>query len=241
MLAVARRKLIRPNLFAYPGTRAGFDPSHPMAQQCVFSVVASGANATLLNTGAIGTPGGTVGAAVYSNMGPVATLTTLTSGISFSGQSTAVTLNFTIGGIFYFATLSTTNIVSTGITNSTGVNLSPNVSNQLGAVYIGVNRITSTFVPTTNVPYFVAVSRNQSTANFVVVNLNTGQIAYAASVGGGTGTPAAPSGTFSLGYDTAFSPSQGGYAAAMFSPVYSSLQQLALWASAPWAFWYPNK
>jgi hypothetical protein len=205
-----------------------------MAQSCVFSVVATGATATILNSGAIGVPTGAT--ASISPVGPVVTLGS-TSYVSFSGQSAAVTSNFTAAGIFYFTNLGTGSFINTG-GSATGCSLSLNASNQIGIVYTAVNRISSTVVPATNTSYFIAASRTQTTGNFAIVNLSTGQT-FTSTVTGGTGAPSAPAGTFTLGASYTTNTLIGGYAAAMFSPVYTSLAQLQQWARQPWLFWYP--
>lgn len=236
------------NKFVYPaGITPRFNPSHiaaaGMTQGLGFSGVATatGGFINLLN-GVPGTVIGAVSANTQGVMGPAA----YASAGGFTWGSYTTNINSTPGNTM---AVILTNKVDNGLA---GTLLATNGGS--GIFNFGVNNLQpwmfqgsagqdTGYTTLLNVPYFLAVSSNSSTTNFIVARLDTGQVVSQLTIAApGTITNAAftnynilnasPSGVaFNM---------NGSMAAAMHAPSYLTPQQLFQWAQDPWAFWYPT-
>ena len=223
----------------YPcGIAPGFNPSHPAALGVRQSAVTlTGANFVSLLTGTKGTLSGTVTPNTHAVIGPNSAFA-LSAYVTFPNGPTTVDSNFTGAGICYLTTGAATAALFCSDNQSTdGCSVSINASNILGAVYTGVNRISSATTLSTGVPYFIAASRTQSTGNFVVVDLRTG-LTFSSVTTGGTGTPIAGGGTFQIANASTAQTWIGGIACVMYSNQFTPLAVLQQWAADPWSFWY---
>lgn len=225
--------------YAYPGTKAGFDPSHPLSAGCRFSGVVRGSGFISLVSGKAGTTASAPSSKMDPNIGSSLVFSG-TNEVDFTGQSTTNDTQFTIAALAYLnSTGATATLFNSDNTSSAGCSLGCNSAGLFGAVYTGVNRISSSTTLSTGVPYFLIGSRIQAIGNFAVVNLKTGQT-FLSTTSGGSGTPTAPSGTYEIGNAATGQTWTGGIAAVMFSNQYRSLPDLAKIASDPFSFWYPR-
>ena len=247
MLVTARRKLIRPSGFAYPGTNPAFNSSHPAAASCQFSGISTGINFVDLLTGKPGVASGTGGpTATMTQVGMASTFQTgFTNNIQFSGKPTGVQTAYTLacmliftavpsGTMFYFAT-------SNG---SAGATLtSPGSGNLAAGISTGTG-FTSTIVPAANVPYFWAASLLPGTSpnaigNMVLTNLQTGGT-ISQSTTATISTPVSDTGSCTVGNRGTGGGGSSSIAAAMYTTGFTPMSKLLQWASDPWAFWYPR-
>lgn len=235
----------RRNLLAYPaGVKPGFDPAHLAARgmQSAYGLagVASGGNFIDLLSGRPGTIIGSI-SPVIDTIGPC-TLQTTQSGaprITFSAKAAVASHTVTVAAIFRIMNGSTG---THGIfSDNTGGNCWIFSTSSFNAgLWIGGAGpyVISGATLTVGVPYFVAISSNKLTNNYVIVNLDTG--ATRSGTFAMTGSLSASSGTYVLAKQSA-EPMLGNVAAVMFSPSLLSLDQLRQWAKEPWAFWYPRR
>ncbi len=240
MAALARRGIIRPprGPFSYPGTKPGFDQSHPAAAQCLFSgVAADGPNVINLLTGRQGTKTGAT---------PVNKTLISGRGIDFSGGNDNVNFAFptttfsvaTMAAIFTL-TGSSANaalVFATNAANSYGIQIG--ASNATIQAVIGATAATVVTSPVSGVPYFVVVSNNGSPFNAVAVRLDNGILTTAATT---TASPSAGDGSLYVGNrGTATRQLFGAVHALSFSNCLLTPTQLRQWAADPWSFWYPK-
>ena len=243
--------LRRPNRLIYPGTRPGFDPSHPASAGFAglrgFSVVAS--------TGQINFNSVTTGAAgVVSNVGSSTTVIDSIIGPSFVTMGSSVAIQFKSPGIVdtqctvAAIVREKTNFGVTIFTNCSaagGIRFDETNSRNLQLTFPYVAALTaSSFAILDVVPFFVAASAiGNGPLNYVATNLQTGQIFSSATTTGGS----SPNGTIDSNYYLGLAPTAGAspfdglIAAVMYSPKYLTMLQLLQWAQDPWAFWYPQK
>jgi hypothetical protein len=236
MLAVARRKLIRPSPYRFPGTKPGFDSAHPasagMASGRGVSILTFGGGFVDLLSGNKLTPTGAWTAGVQANIG--ATLNTSSTGyVILSSQSTAsLNNNLTAAFIFTASAVATEiDLLVFQISGSKVIFISSGVLTS----YDGSAHATALGV-TVGVPYFVIVSQIGGVANWFLTNLNTGQLQTATSAWSWTGTQTG----VAVICGGASHPWNGAFAAGMFSPALLSPAQCVAWSADPWSFWYPQ-
>jgi hypothetical protein len=237
------------NPLAYPAGRApGFDPSHPaMARangRCRLSVFASGASFINLLNGAPGTVTGAINSSVIDGaLGPATAFTNSGTGIITYPTPTGVNDTMqTIAVLVRFTTL-TVNYQTIVSGPSGAVLFTLNPSNLLGLYFNFASAfVSSGLTPVVNVPYLAIASYNtgNTTANFLLLNLKTGQI-QTATVSSASVSTVASSGTYGLGSTGNANQGLGGnLAVGTIIPNYLSPQELAVWAADPWSFWYPK-
>lgn len=241
MTTQARFLLRRSNPFKFPGTKPAIDPTHPASQGLVLNrglaLVAATSN---LMTDALGSTI-TVGSTGFTNsilsIGPAITFTAgVANRLAAANQSTATPSGATFAWICLLNTVTTSDhcpIKSSGTTV-------PSINTAKGGLCIfnGAAYSQSSIVPSVGVPYFMAVSlANSSIVNFLVLNLNTGQVQTAATT---TASNVSFAGAFEIGGNGSGQGFGGALAAAMLSPTFLNMAQLKAWAQDPWSFWYPQ-
>jgi hypothetical protein len=252
MLVVARRKLIRPNPFAFPGTNPGFNPGHLAVHGYVCSAVAipNGCAVDLI-TGKQGTIAGTVTGVLDTNGPGVSCITTTSDQVSFSGKPATADTDFTTAAIYR---------PTQTVGNNTGYyggNSSTTTGAFIGNLFNTTNRfalsvsgsansagVIATNLPIINVPYFVGGSAHfdGTNWNFVIVvkRLDTGGFEGYNGATAGTAM-SAPSGSYGIGSRSGNANSRGNTYAFMYGKGYAlSLADLSRWSAAPWDFWYPQ-
>lgn len=232
--------------FVYPCGGAGFDPSHPAAQSCKLSAVATAGNFVNLLKGVVGAIVAGTGAPVgaLQSIGPCVKFPTSTGTgyINFAGNDAGNFQNLTIASIISLNTVAVTNgIFASSTTNLTGVNLRVTTGKIFRLGVSGGNNADATApIFVTGVPYFVVASWNGASVNLVITKMDTGQIFK--NVAALVSTPGAPNGTYVIGNITALNQQTvGQIAASMYSAAYLSMDSLVAWASDPWSFWYPRR
>jgi hypothetical protein len=237
--------LYKTNALLFPGGRTpGFDPSHVAANKIRYSGIPAGATFLNLLNNTTSTIGGTaslkitpMGPAVYTATGAAnynsVTATASETPIAVTQAAIVTPITSNASGSYLFCT---------DVTNATTENALMILS--LVVEFSCNGSYTSGITLSLNTPYFVAVSvRNNSgnlAGNFVVINLLTGQI-FTATLTGTSRILQASTFNWGIGGNTLNSRSGVQIAAVMYSVGYLSLQQLLLWAQAPWDFWYPPK
>lgn len=233
--------LRNPNPFVYPAsTSPGFDAKHPASLNCKFSGIASNADIINLFTGSAGTIAGAPAASIGGNLGPGVSYTGSTDESVFSFPTTAFTA-WTFGAI-----VKVTSFLSSGamvmITNNNAANAEGMffaITTGTFSVWSGSTSISSTFIPSLNVPYFCAASFSSAApVDFVLTNLNTGQI-RSATIANSTAVTVGSGGLY-IGNRGTTRPLNGLLAAAMLSNSRVPLNSLLMWAADPWSFWYPR-
>lgn len=234
-----------PNPFAYPaGIKFGFDPSHiaiiPQSTSLMLSAVAMLGGNFVSTRGAVGTLTGST-SALKPAIGPVSIQSTTGDKVVFTVPAT-VFKTVTLAAIVIPATVGggARGIIETG---STGWRININGS-AFRLTLGGIADITSGLTLAANVPYFLAVSADTVTANFVVTDLSTGKISSAA-VASATATTTTDA-TLKIGNDSSFELFTGSIACVMAAVGTGttgrmSLPALKAWAADPWAFWYPRR
>jgi|SRR5215469_1530139 len=254
--------LRRSPLLAPPGTLAGFDPSHPAATGCTFSIVAQNGNFRQLAGGPTRT--GTLSASsppsrlIDGNIGDSLNYATILSAaqVRLANQNTPASFNQTWAAILKCNNSNSTSTqylmctAGGSAANQMFFDYQANGSIGLQITFQGASFqfISSGLVLTANVPYFVIMSCNGVTGNvngyFTAKRLDTGQIQTATLLAVATSATFAGNGTIEVGNVSAFGNNSfgGNIAAMMYSPTNSmSLRQQAVWANNdPWAFWYPQ-
>lgn len=229
--------IYRPSPLAYPGSRPGFDPSHPAAQGIVknrgFSLVSSGANFISLLSGQPLTVTGSLTSTPLA-IGPTTT-NNATSGdyATLSGQSTTSMPNQTLATVIQFSAASQTYAGVFGFSNYAFGTASGN--SHFGAYFTG--GLDTGISAADNIPYFYALSiEGGASYNAVVVNLSNGKVSQASATT--TLTPGVNASPTILKASTIYIDA---YVACMMqAPTFLSMQQLLAWAADPWAFWYPR-
>lgn len=228
--------------FAFPGTKAGVDPSYGL----VFSAVPAGANCTSLLQGAkIGsvTGGANISASAHGAIGSAVTLppqaTNNLSRLTFSGN---VSTNFgssTIAAIIVFNGITATQAIFANDSVGAGVSLNITGAGTLQWTMFGVVARSSSITLVANVPYFLVASHNGTTGiDYLAMRLDNGVIVTSTSAGG---TPNAPNGTYVVGNSSGSgNPANGQIAAVAFSGAYNPPAVLRKWCADPWGLWYPR-
>ena len=239
MPVLAKRGIIRPSPFAYPGTSPRLDTSHFAARGIQFSGIPFGAGFISLATGGLLTKAGSPTSKVLSSIGPTAVFAGggTTDAWRFTGNSTNFTSS-TVAAMILFDSISTNQFIFANANNSTGLALNVAGTGNLQWTMFGVVARSSGILLSAGVPYFVIASQNTGAIDFLAMRLDNGVIATASTA---SGTPAAPNGTYQIGNGPATTtPIIGQIAAVMFSSEYMSPQMQRQWASDPWSFWYPR-
>lgn len=250
-MAVARiiRRPLGP--FAFPCTKPGFDPSHPLSRGIApghgLSTVALGtANLVNLLNGQVGTRVGSPTAGVTSSLGHTINLSASGMEIDFSGNYNAATEPMvTFAAVFQLNSLpgATSVIVSNNNigTSNGGASIGFNASNQLQITVWGATARAATSIGavSANVPYFAAMSGNSSATAFVLRRLDTGAVLTDSQLGY---VPHASlnTATYSVGGSNNLRPLLGKFAAGMWSPAFNPLPSLVAASADPWSFWYPK-
>jgi len=239
----------RPSPFTLPGDNARFDPSHfaarGMAPGNGFSGVCPGGTCFLnLLTRKTGNDTGT-GSPISGINGLIGKYTgystaTGAQGISLTGLSAAPATQ-TCAAIVYATAFSQPVVAMSHGGNSDGLALFANTTTGALGVFAnsGGNIVSTKAIITLNTPWFIAASANStiSKINFVATNLITGKT-LSDSVSSAIGFTA--TGTYRVAADNYADGWVGGIAAAMYAPNFLSTQELSLWGSDPWSFWYPR-
>ena len=226
------------NPLAYPaGVAMGIDLSHPAAGATLWSIAATGNGLISVLQGTRRT--GTVAPSYApSIIGPAGLFSggnvDQFSNVPFAAGVTT----FTIAAIILPTSLTgNTNVFNYG-SGGTGVGIL-SVSGALRVDYPGVGNVTSGISMTNNVPQAVFISRNAvPNTNFVIANLQTGQVITATS--GSATAGVAPATRLDIG-NGGFGFWTGYIACCMFSARYLSMPELLKWAADPWSFWYPRR
>jgi hypothetical protein len=247
------RLILRRSPLAFPGggASAGFDFSHPAAPSTIISAVSMGASFKNLAP----PPGSSFATIAGSTQGAVAAIIDGTMGgaINFPIASTVAQVNFSTVGdtpanAVTLATISKMNsfpsfggLLACADNGFRGMTLGQ-TGGQL-QIFSSGNSLNWAPPLSLNVPYFVVASNNQSTVNWGLRNLQTGQIytnlnqtgfVLSATIGGTTPT---------LG-NAGFNATQtfdGAIATAMMSWGFLNSSQTLQWLADPWAFWYQPK
>ena len=228
------------NPLAYPnGIRPGFNQAHPAAGKIVrYSGVATGATMVNLLNARRATASGTIAAAMDGRIGPAIGASTSSSFLSMPGIN-ETPLAVTFGAI----------VTPTGTSPTFGFMFNNDSAANTG-FYIGALTpkllvsntaiIVASFNLTAGTPFFIAVSFNNATVNFVGVNLVNGQ---SFTTHGSNATPiAATTGAqYGIGGTGAANQSMVANLAAVMYSINNFLsdRQLLAWAQNPWDFWYP--
>lgn len=233
--------ILRQPPLIYRAGRPGFDPSHPASNGIRFSGISVGKNFNnLLSVPPTGTASGT-SSVVDGLIGLATKFSGSNHFVKFTGQSTANDQAATVGCIFRFNTLSGTPVLfANAATTATGYALQINSS---GAAFFYNNASgttgASSFDLAAGNAYFIGASFNSSVANFVLANLQNGQVFSSSSTGMSTANTA-PDGNYLIGSDQFSNSSASSIAAIMVNSNLMSIPQLMQWAQDPWSFWYPN-
>jgi hypothetical protein len=240
MLAVARRNLIRPNPFRFPGGKTGFNPNHialvgggPLR----FSgISALSGNFIDVMTGAAGSINGSLTPSIDSAIGPKVTFADATTArTDFSGKSGVADASVCLAAIFRFSSGSAFQfMLLAGSASGWGIGTSGGANLSLESY--GGSSIDSGLPVATGVPYFAIVSGNASASTFLLLNLSTGQIKTATSTGSSS---IGCNGTYRVGNAAGGSSNSAtGVSAVMCSANYLSATEALQWAQSPWSFWY---
>lgn len=252
----------RSNTFLnYPaGCSPGFDPTHVAAAGITSThglvAVASGATMVDALSGVAGTAHGTNTAKILAPIGPAMGQNAAGSFCTFANKAAVLDLTGTLGLIFHTPSAtfgSNVNWMSTTGAAATGIMLraaSSAATTQAELIFApsGVNLV-SAFgtLLAENSFYFLAgscyssqIAGNFATlANFVLVNLLTGQVQTSqTNTTKLTTSGVAGNGTYTVG--ALAGGITGDYAAAMFAPSFLSLSGLLQWGGILWSFWYPT-
>lgn len=237
--------LKRPSPFAYPGSAAGIDASHPAAAGLLISTVARSGNHINLLNGAAGSIAGTPSRKLDGNLGDAVNFPGATDRINFASFPTTVFQTGTTAAIFRLNAVATLPVDICGDSNGSNVGFSIGLDQTVPAFTVRFNAFIIAGALDSyaaNVPYFVAASRNASNnVSIVVRRLDNGQVRSAelfAASGGAAGI-----GTYVVGGrdNTSGRNLNGAVACSMRSTAALSQAQLQAWAQDPWSFWYPQK
>jgi len=229
------------NPLAYPGGNSGFNSAHPAAYRCRVAAIASSSGFMSSLFGATPTYIGTISETINS-FGPATNLITgaritypivsesvATSGVTFSAILTPITVS------------TAATIICCGNDGTSNQSVQFNMNSGLLRIYDGNATIASTITLVAGNTYFVAASYNGVAANFIALNLATGQlytsvVSTAGTLGSTTGDP------FAIGNRNTVltSPINSWLSAVSYTARALPLRQLLQWAQAPWDFWYPR-
>lgn len=249
MAALARRGIIRPprGPFAFPGTKAGFDPAHVASNGALISGIAhNGSFANMIPGVAalVGTVNGAGSAPVHKIDGKIgpSSYNANNGNVSFTYPNTNWSMQ-TIAVIYVpdaATSASPRQLVNMSAAGNSGMFPFVDTTGAVTLSYSNTNILVFSPIVVAGAPYFIAVSSRASTAySGVMRRLDTGQV-YPFS---GTHAVAALAGDAALyvgNRGTNSRQSLGSIAAFMHSPSFMSVQQLVQWSADPWAFWYPR-
>ena len=232
-LIALRNPLLYPGGIVTPGYNQGHLASSPKVR---YSGIAAGGNLINLLNGSKATINGTITSARTTAMGSVVVNTTSTSFLSV--PSINETLAAATLGLIYNPT------ALTGANQFLFADAGQNIiflSTSAGQVKVDFSSGTATFSAlVAGTPYFIAVSGNTATTNFVVLNLSNGQIKSQVVTGTVTLGSTTGSAYWIGGSSSANQQMNGQLAAVMFSTgPFLGIAALLEWAAAPWDFWYP--
>lgn len=243
-----RRSILQPRrgMLSYPGTRAGFDPGHLVADGIRYSGVPIEANFLNLLSGlpairsssstVVGRPDGVLGPTFTYNNGGVS--------ITVPNQSTDNDTRLTVAWIWRPTIIANgpmfcndglgTNGFYVGSSGGGGASgrmlfqaIQPNTFRQANA--------NCDFA--SGMPLFSIISMDGTTTmNMVQRNLETGVVKTFVTTGV---APTAPSGTYRIGSAAGAHMNNALLAAVMLSSRYHPMSNLLKWADDPWSFWYP--
>lgn len=230
----------------FPGWAPAFNPKHLCARKTVGSAVSIGAQFINLLSGKTGTlphatnPTGTVSGYI----GP-ASFFTLAQGtnsvVDFTTANDSSPFPTTFGAIFIINSLQNNpqGIVQNGTSSGNKLQMALD-GNTFRLKRWNATDDDTTFGPSINVPYFLAVSSdNTNVTNFVWTRLDTGFIQSKTMAPGSTAT--AGTAQFSIGpIEASGNGSDIKIAAAMYSQTLNSMASMLAWAADPWSFWYPQ-
>jgi len=235
--------LKRPNPYGFPGGTPGVDTSHPAARNLLFSGIAQNGSFFNLMTGKYGVLTGAPPAFIDPVMGP--SVKYGAGGASDCHTFPFPATAFTALTAAFFITMDQTEAYTPRVCSNNGSAASWGVVcgnatiNYLSA-YLGGNYPSQPPITlTTGVPFFCIVSYGPTGANFVTVNLRTGQtLHYTEAV---ISSPLAGDGNLYVGnYSAVTARAAGGHLSAlMVSSHYMSIPEMLVWAQDPWSFWYP--
>ena len=230
------------NPLVFPGSRPGFDPSHPAAYRPLFSTTAGRGNFTNIFTGGKGTitnGTGAPAAVMDGRIGPAINFPTSggTGFITFPAIGGTIT-KATFAAIVVPTAVGSNQVFFDSSSTNNGLSIGLNTSSQFALTLDGVSAVASAKALVVGVPYFVAASFNGTTTNLCLARLDTGQI-YTSS-GAQTGSPVS-TGLLVIGNGQGNAREAiSNIAAVMYSFSYLSLPQLRAWSADPWSFWYPR-
>jgi len=236
---LTRQRLIYPAGFA-----PGFDPSHPAAvgigKSRGLSAIAATGNFINLLTGIPAVPLHGDSTVTIREIGPTANIPASGDNGSWAGNSTVNATSATMAAIWFPLDTTGFNTLVSNSTTGVGTQL---IASQAGNGTVALNNWGNTNWGATpsyvaNAPHFVAISGNPSASAGVTINLQTGLVNVST---GSSGTPTVGNGTYTSGsVANGGSTTQLYLAATMWSPSYTSLEDLLKWAADPWSFWYPR-
>lgn len=205
---------------------------------------------TFLNllTGAIGVANASLpvgGTTVKAYLGPGAGFDNSSGNqrVSFSAGMPAAVAPYpaTLAGIFSVTALHASSVQNI-IENAAGAQLQL-CMNGAGSTFVlnrwGGSNDDTGFTPTVKVPYFLAVTTdNTSTTVFVWTRLDTGVVRFFTATPAGAAVP----GTIatSIGNSSAGNAFDGFIGPVMYSQAVNTLGAMLEWAADPWSFWYPD-
>lgn len=228
----------RPRLGYPAGYRMGFDPSHPLSQNCVFSGVALAGGFVSLLSGAKGAEGGSPTNGIGGLIGPYSAYTA-NANHTFSLGVSAIGSNFTAAAILQCP--ATTGSPQYAFNNAAA----GNTGFGFNLTFSGFGLVSGNGSQTAVLPlvvgryYCVIASINASVMNIAAVDLLSGQTynGTSATVGG---TPTGD-GTLYLGNRGLNSRQLNGpLSSLVISNVFLSLPQMLQLLQNPWAPWYPQ-
>jgi len=223
----------------YPaGRNPGFSSTHLAASTPRFSAVASGNGAfvSLLDNGVGTLQAGTPAAAIDPVMGPVTNMGNLGQ-INYPTRSVTTEAIYTMAGILAFTSFTGNQwLFSNGASAGTDFLIG---SASVGFEFFNGSFAVSNISLVANVPYFVIGSISAATANFLVMNLNTGAIRTVSVAGLAV---SAPSGAYIVGSNPISVGASNKIAAVMYSVGHLlSIAEMREWAQDPWTYWFPRK
>ena len=234
MLYVPRRSRL-----AFPaGVAPGFNQEHVVANGTQISAIPRNIGAIDLLTGIPGitsNPGNFGAPGIDGIIGPF-----LNGQTNILMQWTVANLPnlnppnpITFGFVFKLTATTATQLIYFG-SGSDGWRI--DVSTTVALVSNGVVNTGNSFTLAANVPYFLAMSANDTAVNSVLVNLSTGQtFTDTKSVSGNTAITLVSTDGFMLGYGNTVP-----VAAGMMANAFHGMNDLLQWAADPWSFWYPR-
>lgn len=198
-----------------------------------FIDLSSGKQATTINSTVTGIVDGTIGPSckfpnTFSGLG----FSTFPS-ITDSTKTLAAIIRFTSNGVIQ-------EIIAENPNFNTGWGFFIRTNNTVSSC-CGAAGTTTTLTLTSGVPYFIIVSSNTVTQNYLIKRLDTGSVQTLTA--SAAQTPNATTGPVAVGniYTTGSRNVPGPIASVMSSTQYMTLPMMIQWAENPWSFWYPTR